>query len=63
MADKIEILVDMAHQIFNQHSLHEIIDLDRPVAREVLYKLYGPNPSGDIEGYLDILGELRAIGG
>ena len=58
--DQIELLVGIAHQLFNQHSVHEIMELDRNSARNMLYKMYSHVDKADVEGYLDIISELRS---
>lgn len=58
--DNIEILVNLAHQLFNETSVHEVIDLDRESARRFLYKTYKERAKRtDVEGYLDVVAELR----
>ena len=57
--DNIEYLVDQAHQIFNQTSLHEVIDMDRETATETLLEFYDNANGKDIEKYLDVVDLLR----
>ena len=56
--DNIEIIVNLAHDLFNQTSIHEVIDLDRESARQFLHQNYKQANIIDVEGYLDIIGEL-----
>ncbi len=59
MPDNIEVLVDMAHQIFNQTSVHEVIDMDRPAATATLLEFYEDADGEEIEKYLNVVELLR----
>lgn len=46
--DKLEQLVDEAHAIFSEFSIHEVIDLPRQQALAVMNELYDNPDSRDV---------------
>ena len=58
--DQIEFLIDQAHDLFDEISVFDLIDLPtREDAIKGLVDLYGPVDMGKVERYLDILDRLR----
>ncbi len=62
-ANNIETLVDQAHQIFNQTSIHEVIDMTRGAATATLLEFYEDAGEKDIKRYLDVVELLRIEAG
>lgn len=56
--DKIEILIDEGHEIFNQTTMTESLDMGRKAAQEWLSEVYEPVDNVKIERYLDLVDEL-----
>ena len=61
--DRIDILIDEAHEIFNQTSVFEAIDHSREYAIEFLNEHYKNPPQEQIDKYLSILKELKPLVG
>lgn len=63
-SDLIEILIDEAYQLFNEHSLYEVIDLERDAAQVRMISLYGPALDEEkVEKYFNVLDTLRFYAG
>jgi len=60
-----ERLINQAHDLFNQHSIFEIIDIeDRPEAVERMIEMYGSGVDlAKVQQYLDLLDRLRVWAG
>ncbi len=52
-------LQDLAHQIFNETSIYEVIDMDRGAAMETLLEFYESVDGEAIDKYLDVVELLR----
>ena len=61
--DLIDILVGTAHQLFNEHSIYEVMDLDREAARVRMIDLYGPGNDEAVQRYLNVVDTLRVVSG
>ena len=59
--DLIEVLVDRAHQIFNETSIFEVMDLNQKAARAKLFELYDAANDRAVDKYLGIFDQLREI--
>lgn len=58
--DDLEKLVNDAHDLFGDYSIFEVIDLNRPVANELMKEIYGPGvDQARVKRYFDVLGKLR----
>jgi hypothetical protein len=57
--DLIDTLIDAAHQLFNEYSIYEVMDLDREAARLKMVELYGPGNDDAVEKYLNVVDALR----
>lgn len=58
--DDAERLVHAAYDLFNDYSIFEVIDLDRPAAVERMKELYGPLVDlGKVDRYLDLLTRMK----
>ena len=59
--DRDERLIDEAHALFSENSIHEVIDLDREMAVERLIYFYGPEIDMEkVDKYLALADELQA---
>lgn len=63
--DHIEHLIDLAHDLFDEISVFEVMDLPtKKEASKVFVEFYDPVDMGKVDRYLDILDRLRReIGG
>jgi hypothetical protein len=59
--DLIDTLIDTAHQLFNDYSIYEVMDLDREAARLKMVELYGPGNDEAVEKYLNVVDTLRLV--
>ncbi len=57
--DEVERLIEDAHQVFNQTSIYEVMDLDPVTAIMTLVDYYGPTHKDNLVKYLSILDQLR----
>ncbi|KGO35182.1 MAG: hypothetical protein WBN83_08625 [Desulfoprunum sp.] len=60
MEDELEELIDAAHDLYGDHSIYEVMDLDRPDAIERKVEIYGPPVGERIERYFAVLDRTRA---
>ncbi len=61
--DKIELLVNEAHAIFNATSVFEVIDIDHQAARDFLNKTYNNPRAGVVDQYLNVVRKHRKVTG
>lgn len=61
MSDLIQTFVDRAHQVLNQTSTYEVIDLDKDAARARILEMYGLVNSSVMEEYLNVVDQLREV--
>ena len=60
MKDQLEELIDAAYDLFNDFSIFQVIDLDRPAAVERMKKMYGSRVDlGKVDRYLDLLDQVK----
>jgi hypothetical protein len=60
--DKLEDLINQAHDIFGESSIYEVLDLDdREEAIEVLSEYYAPLDMDKVERYFTILDQIRSL--
>lgn len=60
--DKLEDLVNQAHDLFGESSIYEVMDLDdREEAIEVLSEYYAPLDMDKVERYFTILDQIRSL--
>jgi len=58
--DETERQIRAAYDLFNDYSIYQVIDLDRPAAIMRMQELYGPRVDlGKVEQYLDILATVK----
>jgi len=62
MGDKLEDLINQAHDIFGESSIYEVFDFDnREEAIEVLSEFYDPLDMEKVERYFAILDQIRSL--
>ncbi|MBB5347202.1 hypothetical protein JWG42_09955 [Desulfoprunum benzoelyticum] len=61
MKDELEELIDVAHDLFGDYSIYEVMDLeDRASAIERMVEVYGGSVDlGKMERYFSILDQIR----
>ncbi len=59
--EKICDLVEEAHEIFSATSVIEVINLDKPSAKEVLNKAYGNPGTENVDRYIDVIERLKKV--
>ncbi|MGB5218555.1 MAG: hypothetical protein WBN66_09670 [Smithella sp.] len=61
MKDELEELIDAAHDLFDNYSIYEVMDLeDRQAAIERMVEMYGGSVDlGKMERYFAILDQIR----
>ena len=60
MKDQLEELIDAAHDLYDDYSIYEVMDLDRPAAIERMVEMYGGSVDlGKMGKYFAILDLIR----
>lgn len=60
--DKVDVLIEQAHSIFNETSVYEVIDLENEqAARSYLKKKYNNPDENSITQYLEVIDRLKKL--
>lgn len=59
--DQIELLVDEAHKLFGNSSVHEVIDLEHEEALKFIVEHYGPVDMDRFDRYMKVVEKVKEI--